>query len=304
MVVLVMRIVFGVVQCDVSKRSRVFVCRFTKQERMLSHCMESEDMLLAARATHALQKIMQDAKVPDHHGVEHAIAVMSHTHAALIDDARRGQAALSTTEQRTVLLASLLHDASEPKTVNDPEMQNVKTALAYAVEPLLLRPEQEVALEKRVLELVGWTSTSKNKDAMPSEAMVRPWVLYPRWSDWLEALGKPGMRRCLEITHERKRPLFTERTPRPKTRQELGEALSRFSLAKYGEKEPEDQQDDSMFGHWMRKLLHLSKATDFGGNRYYQQVAAIRHEQMVQVFLRFGQTGQVDEAELMGNEKS
>lgn len=252
--------------------------------------LDSLNMLLGARAVHALGKKLEGKSVPLGHGRGHAVAVMTHVYKALSDDKHRGRASLTVTEQRALVLAGCLHDASDPKYFASTDGGNVEDIVRFAIEPLSLRIEQQEELVRRTKQIVSYVSTSKHKGAIPEEAIVRPYVLYPRFGDSLEALGLIGIARVNEVSIERKNPQVTEATPRPESRDELRDILRKSSLADYGK-----SADKSMLGHCWEKLLHLKSSTDWGGNRYFLQEAEARHCVIEDFCLSFGETGQIDE---------
>jgi hypothetical protein len=63
--------------------------------------------------------------------------------------------------------------------------------------------------------MINLVSASKNGNNIPIDAQYYPELLWPRYADRVEAIGKIGIIRCyLYNMHKTNRPLFVESTPR------------------------------------------------------------------------------------------
>ena len=69
--------------------------------------------------------------------------------------------------------------------------------------------------------MISHVSASVNGNKVPPCAFEKPWFLWPRWSDRLEAIGTIGMVRCYQYNMEQGAPLCAERTPRPQSVEEV-----------------------------------------------------------------------------------
>lgn len=71
--------------------------------------------------------------------------------------------------------------------------------------------------------MISYVSASGNGNSVPKRCEDQPYLLWPRFSDRLEAIGTIGMVRCFQYNSECGRPLSETTTPRPKTVQEVWE---------------------------------------------------------------------------------
>jgi uncharacterized protein len=115
------------------------------------------------------------------------------------------------------------------------------------------------------------------------------YMLYPRFADRLESLGEIGIVRCWLYTSHVERPLFTDETLRPTTREELKKVASSERFQTHG------KESTTFIDHFYDKLLHL---TDVGTNPYFQKELEKRIQIMEEFLLDFGLTGVIDEEHL------
>lgn len=218
-------------------------------------------------------------KVDLSHGVLHAQTVMQHVEKALEYDPDPTE-----NERLSILLAALLHDADDHKYF--PESKDLENA-RLVLEKLKVIEE----VRDLVLKMIRLVSCSKNGNSR--EGVEYEWMLYPRYGDRLEALGEIGLVRCWLYTKHVHRPLFTKKTPHPKTREELYKIATKERFEQY--LNSNGKGSDTFIGHFYDKLLHID---DIGTNPYFVSECKKRMQVMENFVLEFGRTGQVDEVYL------
>ena len=222
------------------------------------------------RASHLLEKLFIQHDIPESHGIVHAKTVMENCRKALEFDPN-----VPEPQQLLAMLAALLHDADDRKYWPS-DSQNAETIL----NDVLIYKEDVYS----VLRMIDYVSCSKNKNHIPDEAIEHPEVLYPRYADRLEALGKIGVFRCWHYAYEKGGALFTDTTPRPTTLEEL------YSVAE-GRFEKYDGNYMSMMDHFYDKLLHIAQFPI--ENPYLVNEAYKRRQIIEEVCLHFGRTGEL-----------
>ena len=232
---------------------------------------KNEEML--DRAGNLLQKVL--CNVPLSHGIFHALKVLEHTYRAL-----KQCPELTDNTKLAIMLAALLHDADDRKYF--PKNKSYENARMITRQ---ICPQAE----DLVIEMIGYVSCSSNGSSIPSDAMKRPWLLYPRWADRLEAIGYIGIVRAWEYTLETNRPLFTATTQRARNVDELGHIAN---ADRYTDYVSSGGKSASMIDHYYDKLLHICDfETD---NIYLRDKARERRNPLVNICLIFGEHGQLD----------
>jgi uncharacterized protein len=234
--------------------------------------------------------LLGENNVCDSHNIHHALAVYNHcsnalkVHCSYFKPDTPIYLALRSLhpdqlEKRNVpiLLAALLHDADDHKFF--PSSQNNENARK------LLRSFDNNTIEL-VIKMIKFVSCSENGDTVPEDAKEQSWLLYPRYADRLEAIGKIGAIRCLQYSKTVGNPLFTKDTVRVVTEEEVNLiALERYRSYK--------GKSVSMIDHYYDKLIKLG---DFEtSNEYFKKEAASRKQYLINIVIEFGKIGQVDE---------
>lgn len=246
------------------------------------------------------------------HGWSHVRAVVRHSRRAIacVDPP------LSCVVSTEILLASLLHDVDDRKYFPSPPLGESRdhdrrdalfaehgnaTALLAEVGMINEEEEEESRLSaRRVLTMIDAVSCSRNGNDVPAfvARTGRHHLLIPRWSDRLEAAGAAGVVRCRDFARESGAPLFdAERSPRPRTVDEVWARATpeRFDAYARGGGEPTDSND--MMSHYYDKLLRVARPPpDRVRNAYLEAAARRASEELVEMCLRYGRTGEVDEA--------
>ena len=201
------------------------------------------------------------------HGIQHAITVMTHASNAI----KAKNYNLTQTQYDAVILAALLHDADDSKFFpNHHNNENLRIVLAN-------KPLEFVDF---VVKMVNWVSSSKNGDSIPDEAIDNEWMLIPRYADRLEAIGMIGVERCFTYTIHKKRPLYTDETPRPKTIEEIYQIATEERYKAY------TCSSCSMIDHFYYKLIRLAVYPI--SNPYFDSECKTRIQPLIDFVLKFG----------------
>jgi uncharacterized protein len=214
-----------------------------------------------------LEKIFESNNVSPCHGIEHAKQVMAHAEKALLV----GNYEISEEQKEAVLLAALLHDADDSKFFGThTNNENLRSVLGDKSEEFV----------NQVVKMVEWVSSSKNGDTIPEEAIGKDWLLVPRYADRIEAIGMIGVERCFTYTLNKGHPLFTEKTPKPKTEEELWQFATEARYRSYS------GNSTSMIDHFYDKLLRLSVYPI--SNSYFEEQCRKRIAPLIEFVLKFG----------------
>jgi uncharacterized protein len=198
--------------------------------------------------------------------------------------------ALSTIKVRyedrlAILLAALLHDASDAKMwPGISSNQNEINILNDLMEDDSITSE----IKDLTIEMINYVSTRNNGDTIPERAHKRPWLLIPRYADRCAALGSIGIKRCHEYTMTKRRPLFTDKTLRATTEEELWRIATPKRYQAYQNKAKESE---SMVDHFYDKLLHIGKADTM--NPYLNEELRKGIQPMIDFCISFGKTGKI-----------
>lgn len=195
---------------------------------------------------------------------------------------------LSADDRLEIALASLLHDADDPKFF--PENKN------YENTRKLLRKYSDSTV-KNVLKYVDLVSCSGNGDRIPEGITEK--MLIPRYSDRLEAVKFPvGIIRCLQYTKTKGRPLYTKDTERAKDEKDLWERVATEErYLKYSTQDKKSKvKSPDFISHFYDKLLHVHKFPI--KNKYLFAQANTGLQPMIDIVLLFGSKGSIDESEI------
>jgi uncharacterized protein len=217
-------------------------------------------------AVKLLDKLLTDNKIPEHHGLSHAMTVMQHVQGAIKCDKK-----VPEQDQLIILLTALLHDADDPKIFKTNNNENARAILSQ-----LKLDHQTTTL---IIKLINSISVSKNGDSIPEEAIPRSWLLWPRYADRLEAIGLIGIKRCLQVTVEFGNPLYTDDTPKAVDKEGLAKIATEERYKNY-------KKSVSMIDHYYDKLLHIGKFV--ADNDYLDGVLKERQEIMQEVCFAYG----------------
>mmetsp|Transcript_26499 Transcript_26499/g.32194 ORF Transcript_26499/g.32194 Transcript_26499/m.32194 type:complete len:272 (+) Transcript_26499:199-1014(+) len=248
---------------------------------------------IKSKAISLLSECLTAFKIPESHGVGHALNVMEHCEGAikshqslyLAPDEKR----LGELTEISLILAALLHDADDRKYFKEGS-DNAERISKSACQDVLTADEID-SVTKDVLEMISYVSTSKNGNSIPSEANIRPYILWPRFSDRLEAIGIIGIVRCWKYNSETNAPLAIESTPRPTDHAKVWEYVTPERFEAY----QRSGTSASMFDHYYDKLLQIPAAftTDVVQNEYLMTAAKTRVKPLLDLCVEYGITSKV-----------
>jgi uncharacterized protein len=223
-------------------------------------------------------------QIKESHGVSHVMAVFAHAQAAIACCSP----ALSSTQAMEVAIASLLHDVDDDKYF--PESTKYLNA-TMILENIRISHESR----DRILNMIDLVSCSKNGNSVPSYIIENGdyHLLIPRWSDRLEAVGKVGVVRCYQYSIEKGLPLSTGSSPRPTIVEQLWECATPERFEAY---QARGGTSEDMISHYYDKLLHVAcPPKEIVHNMYLEEKAEESAKPLIEICLRYGRTGVVDE---------
>ena len=238
------------------------------------------------------------------HGWIHILAVLDHTEKALSSLLRSSSSLLSnnfncipsTKVMLDIKLAALLHDLDDKKYFPNtkgtfPNADGVLQSLGISSSI-----ECESDSYHRIIKMISWVGCSENGNVVPAKIQESNeyYLLIPRWADRLEAVGSRGVVRCFQYNQERGLPLSSAASPRPKSEEELWTRyVCSRNLEDYMKR---GGTSTDMISHYYDKLLHISRPpANIVRNRYLEQMAASSTKCLVEVCIRYGRTGVVDQ---------
>lgn len=195
---------------------------------------------------------------------------------------------LSTTQALQVQVASLLHDVDDSKYF--PDNCNYENACA-----ILQEASVPAELHDDILEMIQLVSCSANGNYVPQSILDTEnyYKLIPRWSDRLEAAGAVGVVRCYHYNQENGRPLSSPLSPRARTAKQVWDYATPERFQKY---QDSGGASIDMISHYYDKLLHVAcPPPELVRNSYLENMAKESSAELVEVCIRFGKSGIVDE---------
>ncbi|CAB9513633.1 Probable iron/ascorbate oxidoreductase DDB_G0283291 [Seminavis robusta] len=248
--------------------------------------VETPDASIAGKVRERVIQFYHDHQghIKESHGMKHIRRVYEHATKAV----HAHVPPLSSQQSMLVLVAALLHDVDDTKYF--PSHTNYEHArqIMSHVEGL-----QEQQQQDAVVELISYVSCSQNKNRVPPAVAANNayWKLIPRYADRLEAVGRIGVVRCYQYNCEKGQLLSSENTPCPQTEEDV------WKLATPRRFEAYNGDSDDMISHYYDKLLHVARPPpNVVRNSYLEKRALASSKELVEVCLRYGRTGVVDEA--------
>lgn len=232
----------------------------------------------------------ENPQIKESHGLKHVLAVYDHAQKAIACCSP----ALSAMDAMQVSVASLLHDVDDSKYFTDDKIpyRNAKTIMNTVKIPKESR--------NRVLTMIDLVSCSKNGNTVPSfiADSGNYHLLIPRWSDRLEAVGKIGVVRCYQYSKEKGLPLSSDQSPRATTEKQVWEYATPERFEAY---QARGGSSEDMISHYYDKLLHVARPpNDSVRDSYLEAQAKKSALPLIEICLRFGRTGVVDEEYILG----
>jgi len=249
------------------------------------------------------------------HGIRHILAVHHHSKKAI----ECHLPPLSAKQSMEIQVASLLHDVDDIKyfprtrtttsTTTTTARGHHSDVLAKNAQEIMQQSQVPTESHDIILSMIQWVSCSSNGNNIPieisnheQERNNKYHLLIPRWSDRLEAAGPIGVVRCYQYSKEKNRPLASSSSPRATTWKQVMEFATTTRFVEYQER---GGQSMDMISHYYDKLLHIAlPPSDIVRNRYLEQMQQESVVELVEVCIRFGKYGQVDEEYILGLEKS
>jgi uncharacterized protein len=219
------------------------------------------------------------------HGISHVLSVHHHAVQAI------GSQVPPLTEQQSmeVEVAALLHDVDDTKYF--PDHHSIK----HNAKSILHEADVSDESTASILQMIDWVSASQNGNSVPDyiQTSQEYYRLIPRWSDRLEAVGVKGVVRCYQYTKEKGEVMWSDTSPRAATEAQVWELADPQRFVGY---QARGGQSNDMMAHYYDKLLHVARPpADIVRNDYLETQAAESAVPLVEVCLRFGLTGKVDE---------
>jgi len=148
-----------------------------------------------------------------------------------------------------------------------------------------------------IVYMISLVSCSRNGTSIPQQIMEDDQsfhLLIPRWSDRVEAVGTIGVIRCYQYNQEQGYALCSPTSPKPTTVDEVWEFVTPDRLEDY---QRSGHSSSDMISHYYDKLLHLARPPnkDVVRNSYLEQALEDSSRELVEVCVRYGRTGKVDE---------
>ena len=214
-----------------------------------------EHRKIIKKASKLLGEVLDEAGVPESHGLGHALKVLENLRQALSsnEEAESKQIDLPAERQLALQLGALLHDADDKKYF--PECKNYENAVSIMSQALKdLDKKLAKLIKKETLEMISYVSASDNGNTVPERALTNPEFLWVRYADRLEAIGTIGAVRCYQYNSEKGADLCCETTPRCKSKEEVWSHVTPDRLEKY----MATKTSDSMMDHYFDKLLQIA----------------------------------------------
>ena len=169
-----------------------------------------------------------------------------------------------------ILLAALLHDADDRKFFGG-ESRNA--------EEILTRVGASKERIEAIQRMIALVSFSKNQDDF-GEAPI--FAYYPRYSDRLEASGRVGIVRSYTYGRNNGRKPFEPQTARPKSREELYEAIKgRDEVYRH------TGESLSMVDHFYDKILHIGCPEELRHIKFYREEFDRRQKEIEDFIIEF-----------------
>lgn len=234
-------------------------------------------------------------QIKESHGIVHAMAVHNHAVNAIKSANQNDESCNGLDDAMEIEAAALLHDVDDSKYFpNNEKKENARTILEKAG-----IPSSSVDL---IVQMIGWVSGSTNGNKVPSiiqETGNYRWLI-PRWADRLEAVGVRGVVRCYLYSVEHNQLLSSPESPRATTEEQVWELANPARFERYCQ----GNRSTDMMSHYYDKLLHVARPPpDIVRNQYLESKAMNGAGPLVEICIRFGKTGVVDEDYIQSLEK-
>ena len=234
-------------------------------------------------------------KIKESHGFQHAINVYHHSVKALDSLQETSSSSLDAETVMEVQLAALLHDVDDKKYF--PDSKKYENAKRILVQSQILNNNDNISdCINRILKMISWVSCSQHGNTVPEyvKSTGKYYMLIPRWSDRLEAVGVRGVIRCYQYNREHGHPLYSPiHSPRAQTVDEVWTYATPERFQAYS---TSTITSTDMISHYYDKLLHIAQPPkNIVQNTYLESMAEHSCKPLLDICIRYGQTGTVDE---------
>ena len=238
-----------------------------------------------------VQKLFEQITEDETHGYEHALRVYDKCTSGLIfmldidhTNSNEYEQELPGIDEKlrsrqAIYFAGLLHDVDDPKIF--PESKDYKNA-RYILKQCNV---DSVDLVINMIKLVSFSKNNLNA----SEDHIPKWQLIPRDADRLEAIGEIGIARCIAYGNQCGRPLYTFKTKRCKSIEEIQE---------YAKHCYENKVEVKCSLDYFYSGL-VPRGTMFSGVKYFEGLAEQRLQPIYKLLLIFGEKGYIDKHDVL-----
>ena len=131
------------------------------------------------RATQKLQKLFEEVKMPESHGLAHCLTVLGHMKRTI--SAADNSVTLTPEKQLALKLAALLHEADDHKYFpSNANFDNARRICEESVPDAICLGIKEEIISDVVL-MISLVSASVNGNSVPEAARKEPYLLWPRY---------------------------------------------------------------------------------------------------------------------------
>ena len=150
-------------------------------------------------------------------------------------------------------------------------------------------------IQEFVITMIDLVSCSTHGNSVPAyivEGCLFHYLI-PRWSDRLEAVGTIGVIRCYQYNMAKNQPLHSPSSPRAVSTEDVWRLATPDMLEAYISR---GGTSSDMISHYYDKLLHIAcPPKHLVHNSYLEAQAEEGVAPLIEICVRFGQTGVVDE---------
>ena len=206
-----------------------------------------------------IEELCSKNNIDESHGVLHAITVATHAWKALIE------LNLDEPTINNVILASLLHDVDDHKYYDTVDYANARAILQALADTCSGDTTCNTKFNiEEIISMIDLVSYSQNQNQNTDN--IPKYKLIPQKCDRIEAMGTPGVERCIEYSKHKGNPMHTQDTPLATNTLELRAIM--LTNPVYNGKSA------SVIDHCYEKLLKLREKT---GNKYIDSEMKMRH---------------------------
>lgn len=178
--------------------------------------------------------------VDSSHGVIHVRAVYNH----IVKAIENNKLKLNNNIILSLKLAAILHDADDhkyfPNSINYDNARHIMKSENISKTVITL-----------TIKIIDNVSCSKNGNNIPSECLNKPWLLWVRWADQIEAGGINGVKRCYQYNKHKNLPISCKTTPKAKNSKDILKYVTKDRFDSY------KGNSNSMIDHYYDKLLYV-----------------------------------------------